>query len=158
MYFTSYERTNTNGGLNIRIGTGSKENPAFEIPYIIEGDRFNGILTVTAWANSRNNGSFHWTHTDYDIFNRDIYAGVYYTVGDQEQFQQIGPRYCDTTNDYANQTIQNIQFNLSEFGVPENATVTKIIIWSTMSSKNYNEQWRIKEGATNYRAIELKLN
>lgn len=155
-----YERTDSNGGLNIRIGTGDKEHPAFKIPYIIEGDRFNGTLTVTAWANSRNNGKYNagHVHTHYDIYDRDIYVGVYYVVNDVEQFKQLGPKLCGATNNYQNQTIQNIEFNLSDFAVPYNATIQNIIVWSTKSSQNYSEQWNLKDGATNYRAITLKLN
>ena len=156
----TYNQNSSNGGVNITIGTGSASNPAFEIPYEIPASRFSGTLTVTAWANSRNNGSFHWgtAHTDYDIYNRDIYAGVYYTLNGVETFKQVGPKYCDATDDYKDQTVHDIAFGLSEFGVPADATVNRIIIWSTKSSKSYNEQWKLQEGNTNYRRIRLKLN
>lgn len=156
----TYERTTENGALNIRIGTGSAANPAFEIPYEIPGSRFNGTLTVTAWANSRNNGKYNagHVHTHYDIYDRDIHAGVYYDLDGTSVFKQAGPILCGATNNYQNQTVQDITFNLSVFGVPANATVTKIIIWSTKSSKTYDEQWKLQEGATNYRRIHLKLN
>lgn len=153
----NYEKTNANGGLNMRIGTGSQGDPAFEIPVDIASDQFKGTLTIQAWANSRNNGKTHGFHTDYDIYNRDIYAGVYYKVGDTESFSSSGPKDCNATNDYADKTIQSIVFNLNEFNVPANATVTKIVIWSTMDSYSYDERWRIKDGATNYRDILLQL-
>lgn len=155
----NYEYTNANGGLNMRIASGSATDPAFEFPVDISAEQFRGALTIQAWANSRNNGKTHGFHTDYDIYNRDIYAGVYYTDSESaEHFVSVGPKDCNATNDYKDQTIQNVVFNLSEFNIPNNAKVTKFIIWSTMDNYSYGEQWKIQEGSTNYRDILLLLN
>ena len=160
----NYEYTSANSGLNIRIGSGSAEDPAFTFPVDIASDKFSGTLTVTAWANSRNNGKLHGFHTDYDIYNRDIYARVYYTVEENgqtvEKFSDVGPKDCNATNDYANQTLQAVQFPLSEFNIPnrEDVKVTKFAIWSTKDNASYDERWKLQEGATNYRDILLLLN
>ena len=161
----NYEKTDANGGLNIRIGTGSAEDPAFTFPVDIASDKFSGTLTVTAWANSRNHGTRHGTHTDYDIYNRDIYARIYYTVEENgqtvEKFSDVGPKDCNATGgEYQNQNLQAVQFPLSEFNIPsgENVKVTKFVIWSTKDNATYSEQWKLQEGATNYRDILLLLN
>lgn len=164
-----YEQTNANGGLNIRIGTGSKEDPAFEFPVDISADRFNGTLTVTAWANSRNNrsgwkfdlaGTHGSGHYHYDVYNRDILVGVYYTTAGsgEEILSSIVEKDCDAANDYENMTLQAVKFQLSEFNVPAEATVTRFVIWSKMDDDPIDEQWEKKDGATNYRDILLLLN